>query len=101
MPNIDGLEDVARYWSALGKHESTGYGIVPLRWSELQSFAQLHNLPLWQTDLIHLMSRVFVYVYHETKGKKVEPPYLVDGYTFPQLAAMAGAQKSMKNQSPM
>jgi hypothetical protein len=100
MPPIDGLYDISAHWQNLGKYESTGYGMNPLRWSEVRDYADLHELPLWQSDIIHMMSRIFVFSYYETKDKKAAPPYLANDLPFAHLAAMAASDLMMKEQAP-
>lgn len=96
LPDVSEFRYLTLMWDELGRYQSSGMGISTTNWSEIQSFINLTECSMWEGQLLHAMSKVFVEARSMFSDLVCEPPYLYGGYDFRTLSADAADRRRRK-----
>lgn len=93
MPSLGEFEYMLHLWDEVGRCKSTGFGVEPITWQEIESYGNKNRVGNWELLLLHHMSKAFVDARSTYDEVRCEPPYMPDGWDFKSLSAQAADAK--------
>lgn len=98
LPNLDGAEYLITLLFEAGLVQSTGMGVSPLPWSEIESWLRVTQLDLsvWERLTIKTMSEVYASGLNSSTKKDCPAPYThVDDVLIADRTAVASKLKNV------
>ena len=98
LPNLDGAEYLITLLFEAGLVQSTGMGVNPLPWSEIESWLRVTQLDLsvWERLTIKTMSEVYASGLNSSTKKDCPAPYThVDDVLIADRSVVASKLKSL------
>lgn len=67
-------------FNLIGRFSSSGMGMAPLSWGEIESFSNQSSCALdnWEADIIYRMSCEYCSMHSKSDGESVNAPYSID-----------------------
>lgn len=78
FPDLDGAEYMITLFHEVGPMFSSGMGVIPLPWQEIESWLRTteRELAVWEKLMIREMSEVYVNEFNQASAKDWAAPYV-------------------------
>lgn len=88
-PEMGELNYLVWHWNDLGQVSSSGFGIQPLQWSEVECYSRMNHIGEWESLILHAMSRMFVKAKRMFDEVLCECPYRYEDKPMIELQLLA------------